>query len=129
MYLQKENKKRKIQEEINLIFSQLNKRSSEDLLQIYRRIAQYKNGLYDFSNSFNDLTKEELLNNLNEFEKSKNKRIPPGNLLTLLDLSKHVSKGFLLDKHYQVLEEIAQSEKKRKEKEQRKLNKLNKKKF
>ena len=34
-YLQKENKKRKTQEEINLIFSQLNKRSSEDLLKIY----------------------------------------------------------------------------------------------
>jgi hypothetical protein len=46
--------------------------------------------------------------------------------LTLLDLSKHVSKGFILDSHYQVLEEIAQSEKKRKEKEQRKDKKKNK---
>jgi hypothetical protein len=79
-YLQKENKKRKIQEEIKLIFSQLNKRSSEELLQIYRRLAQYLNGLYDFSNNFTDLTIEELLNNLNEFEKKNY----PGQFLNII---------------------------------------------
>ncbi len=50
-------------------------------------------------------------------------------MLTLLDLSKHVSKDFLLDIQDQKLEEIAQSEKKKKEKEQRKSNKLNEKKL
>ncbi len=51
-----------------------------------------------FSIGFTVLTKEEIIDNIDKFEQQK-QRIPQEKLLTLLDLSKPVSKGFLLDMH------------------------------
>jgi hypothetical protein len=48
-----------MKDEKKLPFPQLNKSSSEDLLEINRILVLYLNGLYDFSNSFTSQTKEE----------------------------------------------------------------------